>query len=139
MHCILPRVTQEKLRALVFILANISTITSIFESFVKPPMYVIMNKESNPLARSPVSQVRCTILALKDDRLSNSRVNLMNYVCFLCSALPKEPPFITGIQPRYSIGEWLFGNCTSPSSNPAPNLTWYINNKKVRILVPSLS
>lgn len=31
----------------------------------------------------------------------------------------------------YEIGYTLRGNCTSPPSYPAVNLTWYINKKKV--------
>ncbi|KAK7592721.1 hypothetical protein V9T40_007473 [Parthenolecanium corni] len=32
---------------------------------------------------------------------------------------------------RYSIGDTLRANCTSPPSTPAANITWYINDKQV--------
>ncbi|XP_065214703.1 uncharacterized protein LOC135841600 [Planococcus citri] len=43
---------------------------------------------------------------------------------------PKGDPIIEGIQSSYSIGDFISGNCTSLKSNPAANLTWFINNQK---------
>ncbi len=36
---------------------------------------------------------------------------------------------------QYSIGDTLRGNCTSPPSVPSANITWYINDKQVRIIL----
>ncbi|KAH8409971.1 hypothetical protein KR009_003407, partial [Drosophila setifemur] len=44
---------------------------------------------------------------------------------------PHNPPFITGIRPRYRVGDILRGNCTSRHSRPAANLTWTVNNEEV--------
>ncbi|KAH8273595.1 hypothetical protein KR018_003137, partial [Drosophila ironensis] len=45
--------------------------------------------------------------------------------------VPHNPPFITGIRPRYRVGDILRGNCTSRHSRPAANLTWTVNNEEV--------
>lgn len=34
-------------------------------------------------------------------------------------------------KPQYSLGEKLRANCSSPPSNPAANITWFINDKEV--------
>ncbi|XP_062141997.1 uncharacterized protein LOC133850054 isoform X2 [Drosophila sulfurigaster albostrigata] len=44
---------------------------------------------------------------------------------------PHNAPFITGIRPRYRVGDILRGNCTSRHSRPAANLTWNVNNEEV--------
>ncbi|XP_039502470.1 uncharacterized protein LOC120458762 isoform X1 [Drosophila santomea] len=44
---------------------------------------------------------------------------------------PHNAPFITGIRPRYRVGDILRGNCTSRHSRPAANLTWTVNNEEV--------
>ncbi|RZB39828.1 uncharacterized protein BDFB_010564, partial [Asbolus verrucosus] len=41
--------------------------------------------------------------------------------------LPPQDPYITGVKTRYHHGDILRANCTSEHSNPAVNLTWYIN------------
>jgi hypothetical protein len=41
--------------------------------------------------------------------------------------LPPNDPYISGMKTRYHHGEILKANCTSEHSNPAANLTWYIN------------
>ncbi|XP_055848124.1 uncharacterized protein LOC129913458 isoform X2 [Episyrphus balteatus] len=43
---------------------------------------------------------------------------------------PNHNPAITGIRPRYKIGDIVRGNCTSRHSKPAANLTWTINNQE---------
>ncbi|XP_016962294.1 uncharacterized protein LOC108032798 [Drosophila biarmipes] len=48
---------------------------------------------------------------------------------------PHNAPFISGIRPRYRVGDILRGNCTSRHSRPAANLTWTVNNEEVN---PSL-
>lgn len=37
-------------------------------------------------------------------------------------------------KPQYSLGEKLKANCSSPSSNPPANITWFINDKEVKLL-----
>ncbi|XP_044315658.1 uncharacterized protein LOC108046062 isoform X2 [Drosophila rhopaloa] len=44
---------------------------------------------------------------------------------------PHNAPFISGIRPRYRVGDILRGNCTSRHSRPAANLTWTVNNEEV--------
>ncbi|XP_046812564.1 uncharacterized protein LOC111679258 [Lucilia cuprina] len=46
--------------------------------------------------------------------------------------LPEEQATVTGIQPRYRIGDLVDGNCSIKYSKPAANLTWTING----IVVP---
>ncbi|XP_054742274.1 uncharacterized protein LOC129247249 [Anastrepha obliqua] len=46
--------------------------------------------------------------------------------------LPEEQAIVTGIQPRYRIGDLVDGNCSIKYSKPAANLTWTING----IVVP---
>uniref|UniRef100_A0A1A9VNS6 CD80-like immunoglobulin C2-set domain-containing protein n=1 Tax=Glossina austeni TaxID=7395 RepID=A0A1A9VNS6_GLOAU len=41
--------------------------------------------------------------------------------------LPIEQASVTGIQPRYRIGDLVDGNCSIKYSKPAANLTWTIN------------
>lgn len=41
--------------------------------------------------------------------------------------LPEEQAIVTGIQPRYRIGDLVDGNCSIKYSKPAANLTWTIN------------
>ncbi|XP_026463486.1 uncharacterized protein LOC113366141 [Ctenocephalides felis] len=40
---------------------------------------------------------------------------------------PRHNPIITGIKPRYKIGDIMRGNCTSKHSRPPANITWQIN------------
>ena len=47
--------------------------------------------------------------------------------------LPDEKPRITGIKEKYQIGETLEALCTSWQSHPPANLTWFINEEKVRL------
>ena len=46
--------------------------------------------------------------------------------------LPDEKPRITGIKEKYQIGETLEALCTSWQSHPPANLTWFINEEKVK-------
>ncbi|XP_063220847.1 uncharacterized protein LOC134530126 [Bacillus rossius redtenbacheri] len=46
-------------------------------------------------------------------------------------ALPEEDPVIEGVQPSYSVGEYISANCTSRRSYPPAELAWYINGIKV--------
>ena len=48
------------------------------------------------------------------------------------SDLPDEKPRITGIKEKYQIGETLEALCTSWQSHPPANLTWFINEEKVK-------
>ncbi|GLV40002.1 beaten path Ia [Carabus blaptoides fortunei] len=43
--------------------------------------------------------------------------------------IPHHTPTISGVKPKYRLGDSLRGNCTSKHSNPAANLTWYINDR----------
>lgn len=51
----------------------------------------------------------------------------------ICTELPLHRPAIHGMKRKYRIGDILRGNCTSDGSKPAANLTWYINDRQVRI------
>ncbi|KAK9504753.1 hypothetical protein O3M35_008945 [Rhynocoris fuscipes] len=42
-------------------------------------------------------------------------------------------PVVNLEKKRYSIGDVIRGNCTSPPSNPPANLTWFINGNKVTL------
>ncbi|KAK9882987.1 hypothetical protein WA026_001202 [Henosepilachna vigintioctopunctata] len=42
--------------------------------------------------------------------------------------LPRNDPHISGLKTKYRLGEMLRANCTSESSYPAANLTWYVND-----------
>ncbi|XP_053958447.1 uncharacterized protein LOC128863348 [Anastrepha ludens] len=44
--------------------------------------------------------------------------------------VPGKDPIITGIRPRYRVGDIVRGNCTSRHSKPAANLTWTINGRE---------
>ncbi|XP_046389572.1 uncharacterized protein LOC124158492 isoform X2 [Ischnura elegans] len=45
--------------------------------------------------------------------------------------LPDDTPIVRTEKTRYSSGERIRANCTSPSSFPAANLTWFLNGKQV--------
>ncbi|XP_060518025.1 cell adhesion molecule 3-like isoform X2 [Cylas formicarius] len=45
--------------------------------------------------------------------------------------LPKKDPYITGLKTRYKLEDALKANCTSEGSDPAANLTWYVNGVPV--------
>lgn len=49
----------------------------------------------------------------------------------LFAVLPASDPIITGLAQSYEDGEYLDINCTSDLSYPAPELTWFINDKEV--------
>ncbi|XP_037959065.1 uncharacterized protein LOC119688460 [Teleopsis dalmanni] len=42
--------------------------------------------------------------------------------------VPGKDPIITGLRPRYRVGDIVRGNCTSRHSKPAANLTWTVND-----------
>lgn len=45
--------------------------------------------------------------------------------------LPSENPSVYTEKNKYSLGEKIRANCTSPPSFPAVNLTWFINGQMV--------
>ncbi|XP_068081906.1 synaptogenesis protein syg-2-like [Anabrus simplex] len=45
--------------------------------------------------------------------------------------LPEGEPKLSMEKHRYAVGDTLRGNCTSPSSNPPTNLTWFVNGEKM--------
>ncbi|KAK7582308.1 hypothetical protein V9T40_013753 [Parthenolecanium corni] len=45
-------------------------------------------------------------------------------------AFPNDIPKIDGIHTWYNVGDYISGNCTSMPSNPAAELSWYINQNK---------
>ncbi|KAF2904934.1 hypothetical protein ILUMI_01240 [Ignelater luminosus] len=45
--------------------------------------------------------------------------------------IPKGEPHIMIEKDSYEIGYTLSGNCTSPSSYPSVNLTWFVNERQV--------
>ena len=53
----------------------------------------------------------------------------------LFTDLPDEKPRITGIKEKYQIGERLEALCTSWQSHPPANLTWWINEEKVMLMM----
>lgn len=46
----------------------------------------------------------------------------------------QDDPTIILEKNRYSVGDVLRGNCTTPPSDPAANITWFINGNEVGIL-----
>ncbi|KAJ8877977.1 hypothetical protein PR048_022440 [Dryococelus australis] len=52
----------------------------------------------------------------------------------LCvAALPNADPVIEGVQPSYSVGEYISANCTSPRSYPPAEIAWFINGVKMMV------
>lgn len=50
----------------------------------------------------------------------------------MCIAVfPNDDPKIDGIHTWYNVGDYISGNCTSVRSNPAAELSWFINQDKV--------
>jgi len=50
------------------------------------------------------------------------------YATMHVAEFPTEMPKIHGLQRKYAIGETLRLNCSSARSNPAANLTWFVND-----------
>lgn len=50
--------------------------------------------------------------------------------------LPEGQPKMTMEKQRYSVGDTLRGNCSSPPSNPPTNLTWFVNDRKMNDSFP---
>ena len=48
------------------------------------------------------------------------------------AAVPRSGPRVSGAAPRYSVGDSVSLNCTSNSSDPLAELSWYINSESVR-------
>ncbi|KAK9508243.1 hypothetical protein O3M35_007943 [Rhynocoris fuscipes] len=42
---------------------------------------------------------------------------------------PKGRPVLSGLKAKYSLGDIIHANCSSPGSRPAVNLTWVLNGK----------
>jgi hypothetical protein len=52
--------------------------------------------------------------------------------CFVISDTgPTGGPQIRGLRGLYMEDDMVEANCTSPPSNPAMNITWYMNDKQV--------
>lgn len=49
--------------------------------------------------------------------------------------VPQSKPIITEIKTHYRIGDLVRGNCSSPYSRPATNLTWLLNDQPVMIKI----
>ncbi len=45
---------------------------------------------------------------------------------------PEDPPFLITEKIKYSEGDRIKANCTSRKSFPAANLTWFVNDQKVK-------
>jgi hypothetical protein len=58
--------------------------------------------------------------------------NLVYHVWF-CADIPAEKPVLTVDKYRYATGEQIQANCTSWSSFPGANITWFVNGQQVRI------
>ncbi|XP_046388026.1 uncharacterized protein LOC124157393 [Ischnura elegans] len=46
-------------------------------------------------------------------------------------APPRADPAVEGLRPSYSVGDLVAGNCTSASSFPPANLTWFLNGRQL--------
>lgn len=46
---------------------------------------------------------------------------------------PTGKPSLRLEKSHYGLGDTVRGNCSSPISTPASNITWLVNNKKVRL------
>ena len=72
-------------------------------------------------------------------KVNNSNLNgyflSMPLMRLLFTDLPDEKPRITGIKEKYQIGERLEALCTSWQSHPPANLTWWINEEKVMVMM----
>lgn len=58
-------------------------------------------------------------------------MNLLISCIRIDTELPLRGPTVHGLKHKYRVGDILRGNCTSDSSRPAANLTWYINDRQV--------
>uniref|UniRef100_T1I2J4 Ig-like domain-containing protein n=1 Tax=Rhodnius prolixus TaxID=13249 RepID=T1I2J4_RHOPR len=47
------------------------------------------------------------------------------------SDMLQDDPTIILEKNRYSVGDVLRGNCTTPPSDPAANITWFINGNEM--------
>ncbi|XP_075226605.1 uncharacterized protein LOC142327428 [Lycorma delicatula] len=47
------------------------------------------------------------------------------------NAYLRYEPVISGVADRYSPGETITANCTAGPSNPAPRISWFINDEEV--------
>ena len=47
--------------------------------------------------------------------------------------MPRSGPSVSGAAPRYSLGDSVSLNCTSNSSDPLAELSWYINSESVGV------
>ena len=50
---------------------------------------------------------------------------------FVYIAVPRSGPTISGQKSRYAVGDRVHLNCSSNSSDPLADLTWYINGRTV--------
>lgn len=50
------------------------------------------------------------------------------------AAISKHDPDITGLSQSYAHGDYIDANCTSDQSYPPSELTWYIDERKVRCI-----
>lgn len=65
--------------------------------------------------------------------MEKSVFHLFSTALFVVSEVPRYPPNIQGLQPRYRLGDWLRANCSTDFSHPPANLTIYVNGQQVRI------
>jgi hypothetical protein len=56
------------------------------------------------------------------------------YLVWFCAEIPARKPVLTVDKYRYTTGERIQANCTSWSSFPGANLTWFVNGQQVRTL-----
>nr|CAD7458647.1 unnamed protein product [Timema tahoe] len=54
-------------------------------------------------------------------------------VCSCVPDLPDGDPRLVVEKTRYSVGDMVRANCSSPPSNPGLNLTWVVNGKKTKV------
>ncbi|XP_054715507.1 synaptogenesis protein syg-2-like [Uloborus diversus] len=45
--------------------------------------------------------------------------------------IAREGPIITGSQSHYKVGDFINVNCSSPQTEPAPELHWYLNDQEI--------
>jgi hypothetical protein len=61
---------------------------------------------------------------------ASSHLMFMTFLFLFIAAIPQHPPKIVGLEDNYYDDDYLFGNCSSDFSYPAPVMSWFINNEK---------
>uniref|UniRef100_A0A1B6EXC4 Ig-like domain-containing protein n=1 Tax=Cuerna arida TaxID=1464854 RepID=A0A1B6EXC4_9HEMI len=108
---------KEKPRTSVFPLAGVNIDQSMSDE-----RKVVLREVTKELT----GRYRCEVSTDAPDFHTTIVTAYMNVV----DPLKKEPVLMMEKQ-SYSVGDTLRGNCTTPPSSPAANITWLINGQKV--------